>query len=55
MENIIPILIALKRMLEACHSVLTREVMVYLKVLMKEYREELNGTVCALEDARDLC
>ncbi|XP_030849692.1 condensin-2 complex subunit D3 [Strongylocentrotus purpuratus] len=46
-ENIIPVIIALKHMLEAKHSPLLGDLMLYLKELMKEYRNEIKDILSA--------
>jgi condensin-2 complex subunit D3 len=43
LENIIPIIIELKRLLEKHRSPLLRNLMEYLKELMKDYKDEVNG------------
>jgi len=42
-ENIVPIIVELKNLLEKQHSPLLRHLMMYLKELMKDYKEEVNG------------
>lgn len=42
-ENIVPIIIALKTKLEKLHSPLMRDLMAYLRELMKDYKEEIAG------------
>ncbi|XP_063956965.1 condensin-2 complex subunit D3-L-like isoform X1 [Lytechinus pictus] len=46
-ENIIPVIIALKHMLEEKHSPLLGDLMLYLKELMKEYRNEIKDILAA--------
>jgi condensin-2 complex subunit D3 len=43
MENILPILMQLKRTLELQRSPLLRDVIFYLRELLKDYRTELEG------------
>eukprot|EP00002_Diphylleia_rotans_P028185 TRINITY_DN5686_c0_g1_i2.p1 TRINITY_DN5686_c0_g1~~TRINITY_DN5686_c0_g1_i2.p1 ORF type:complete len:343 (+),score=75.52 TRINITY_DN5686_c0_g1_i2:249-1277(+) len=47
MENIIPIVIELKHFLERKHSPYLRNLMLYLKDLMKEYRDEVTDILAA--------
>lgn len=47
-EHIIPVVIELKNVLEKRHSPLLRYVMLYLKDLMSDYKEEVNGTFVCL-------
>ncbi|XP_078589541.1 condensin-2 complex subunit D3-like [Branchiostoma floridae x Branchiostoma japonicum] len=46
-ENIVPIIIALKHQLEAKRSPLLRSLMVYLKEVMKDYRNEVKDIMAA--------
>ncbi|XP_066279789.1 condensin-2 complex subunit D3-L-like isoform X2 [Branchiostoma lanceolatum] len=46
-ENIVPIIIALKHQLEAKRSPLLRNLMVYLKEVMKDYRNEVKDIMAA--------
>ena len=40
-ENMVPIIIALKHKLETARSPLLKELMIYLKDLMKDYKNEV--------------
>jgi hypothetical protein len=42
-ENVMPIVVELKNVLERQHSPLLRYVMLYIKSLMAQFREEVNG------------
>jgi condensin-2 complex subunit D3 len=44
LENIVPIVIELKNLLEKQHSPLLRNLMEYLKELFKDYKDEIEGT-----------
>ena len=46
-ENIVPVLISLKHLLERNKSSLLKYLMIYFKELMKEYKEELNEILSA--------
>ncbi|XP_078673980.1 condensin-2 complex subunit D3-L-like isoform X1 [Branchiostoma floridae x Branchiostoma belcheri] len=46
-ENIVPIIIALKHQLEAKRSPLLRNLMIYLKEVMKDYRNEVKDIMAA--------
>jgi condensin-2 complex subunit D3 len=46
-ETIVPIVIALKQILEKAHSPLLRELMAYLNELMKDYKDELQDIMSA--------
>eukprot|EP00042_Codosiga_hollandica_P044945 m.449832 g.449832 ORF g.449832 m.449832 type:complete len:1359 (-) comp56904_c0_seq3:122-4198(-) len=46
-ENILPITIALKNMFESKHSPLLRDVLLYIRDLMKEYKEEIEELLSA--------
>ena len=41
-ENMVPIIIALKHKLETARSPLRKELMIFLKDLMKDYKNEVN-------------
>jgi condensin-2 complex subunit D3 len=43
LENIVPIIIELKHFLEKHHSPLLRALMEYLKELLKDYKNEIDG------------
>jgi adenosine deaminase len=43
LENIVPIVIELKRYLEKRRSPLLKNVMEYLKEMLKDYKEEISG------------
>ena len=44
-ENIVPIVVALKNMLEKQRSPLLKELLMYLQELMKDYKNEVKGIV----------
>ncbi|RDD41814.1 Condensin-2 complex subunit D3 [Trichoplax sp. H2] len=46
-ENIVPIIVAVKKQLETIRSPLLRDMMLYLKELTKDYRNELNEILVA--------
>ncbi|XP_071500786.1 condensin-2 complex subunit D3-L-like [Diadema antillarum] len=46
-ENVVPVIIALKHMLEKEHSPLLGDLMLYLKELMKDYRNEVKDILSA--------
>eukprot|EP00050_Salpingoeca_kvevrii_P019232 m.83884 g.83884 ORF g.83884 m.83884 type:complete len:1438 (-) comp8320_c0_seq1:218-4531(-) len=46
-ENIVPIIIALKNILEKQHSPLLRSLMAYLREVMRDYKEECNDIMAA--------
>ena len=43
LENIVPIVIELKRYLEKRRSPMLKNVMEYLKEMLKDYKEEISG------------
>ena len=44
-ENIVPVVISLKHILEKAHSPVLKDLMVYLRELMKDYKTEVKGKV----------
>ncbi len=42
-ENIVPIIIALKNVFESKHSPLLRQLLLYLRELMRDYKDEVSG------------
>ena len=42
-ENIVPIIIGLKHVLEKAHSPLVRNLLIYLRELTKDYKDEVAG------------
>jgi condensin-2 complex subunit D3 len=47
-ENIMPIIIALKHNFEKCHSPLQRPLLLYLREILRDYKDEANGTISFL-------
>ena len=47
-ENIVPIVVALKNMLEKQRSPLLKELLMYLQELMKDYKNEVKGIALAI-------
>ena len=47
-ENIVPIVVALKNMLEKQRSPLLKELLMYLQELMKDYKNEVKGLTISL-------
>ena len=45
-ENVVPIIIELKRALEKCRSPLLKNVMLYMKEVMRDYKKEVDGRCC---------
>jgi hypothetical protein len=44
-ETVLPIVLSLKGTLERLHSPMTQYVMIFLREVMKDYKEEMDGTI----------